>query len=764
MIDTRLKKNLLEKHSRMLEAGELLSPRRLNEYYSLFRSRFGPDVLSRLDGERLLDLMHLHGNKDSLVYWLEFKDDEELPAKFGSIAGGSALKFGIYWQKETGVWMTGSSRQQEELSVDGAVAIARRHRDQLVAGAEILAGLKDDPSNEWYLYLQQEMDNVAPHVSRTAWAHKYFSLLFPEKLDGFHTQAYQHFHLLKMLQQPPQGEGRYLAGGMFVRIAREFNLPVQHVTSVLNTVNGSPYQGVWRVGTDLGEERSNNIWPLMREQNCVAIGWAHVGDLSDLKHNQESREYISALLRKHYGADPRVASRKAGEILRFATVMEKGDPVLAASGTRVLGLGRIADRYEFDPKVHKDAPHHRSVDWDSSDEFTLPTTKDGLRTTVYSLKSWDNRIEVERRLLASSSRSSQRKRSPVQIKRLDGIPGRVQSIVERKGQVILYGPPGTGKTFWARRAGLELAALGCFGKRFEQLDASCKANIEGSESRRGLLRMCTFHPAYGYEDFIEGYRPVLASGGTLHFDLVPGIFKQLCSDAEKESKVQFVLLIDEINRGDIPRIFGELLMLLEVDKRGQSVLLPVSGDAFKVPKNVWIIGTMNTADRSIALLDTALRRRFGFVELMPDTSVLGDTVVADSIPLGPWLAALNDRIREYIGRDARNLQIGHSYLMQGGRPISGLREFVQVLSEDIVPLLEEYCYEDYARLEKILGVALVDIPRQRVRHELLEPGRRDELVQAVLAPCSELVTSSEVVDQSQEEDEEPEHEDGNASV
>jgi 5-methylcytosine-specific restriction protein B len=282
--------------------------------------------------------------------------------------------------------------------------------------------------------------------------------------------------------------------------------------------------------------------------------------------------------------------------------------------------------------------------------------------------------------------------------------------------------------------------------------------IEGAGSDRGLLRVCTFHPAYGYEDFIEGYRPREGSGGSLLFQKTDGIFKQLCADANQQPDKQFYLVIDEINRGDIPRIFGELLTLLEKDKRGQPVHLPVSDERFSVPRNIQIIGTMNTADRSIALLDTALRRRFGFIELMPDPAVLGDAVVAESIPLGPWLAALNDRIREHIGRDARNLQIGHAYLLQDGRPVTGFEHFVRVLGEDILPLLEEYCYEDYAALARILGGALVDEARQRIRVELLEPGRRDELVQALLSPSPELATSREIVAQPEADGEDSEEE------
>ena len=149
MLDHRLTRNLREAHARMLADRELLSVQRLRECYSLFRSRFGPDVLRRLDGEHLLNVLHTT-DRDNLVYWLEFKNDEEFPAKFGSIAGGSALKYGIYKRKHTDIWMTGSPRRQEELSVGDAIAIARRHRDEMVEGAEVLSRLSDEATDEEY--------------------------------------------------------------------------------------------------------------------------------------------------------------------------------------------------------------------------------------------------------------------------------------------------------------------------------------------------------------------------------------------------------------------------------------------------------------------------------------------------------------------------------------------------------------------------------------------------------------------------------------
>ena len=182
MLDDRLKGNLLETHTRMQISGQLLSPQQLDHCYSEFRSRFAPNVLCQLDGERLLNTMHAHGSNESLVYWLEFKIAEVNSARFGSIAGGSALKFGIYRRKDSGVWMTGSPQKQRQIDIDEAIATARRHRDQLIRGAEILSQLQSQATDGDYEYLQNALDDAAPDVSRAAWGHKYFSLLFPDKL------------------------------------------------------------------------------------------------------------------------------------------------------------------------------------------------------------------------------------------------------------------------------------------------------------------------------------------------------------------------------------------------------------------------------------------------------------------------------------------------------------------------------------------------------------------------------------------------------
>jgi 5-methylcytosine-specific restriction protein B len=510
------------------------------------------------------------------------------------------------------------------------------------------------------------------------------------------------------------------------------------------------------MGTRLGGGYGQFIWPPMRDGAYAAIGWPELGDLASIATGDQVKDAVRPLLEKQYPADPKVLSRKAGEIRDFIARMQDGDVVLAADGERVLGVGRAMGPYRYEETEPTGAPHRRPMKWISTEEWKLPTSE-GLRTTFFPIgRHPDNIIEIERRLLEDDKSPAPKLSTPAPTRtlRLDGIPGRIQAILERKGQAIVYGPPGTGKTYWAQRTARDLAAIGAFGRLFAELAADDRAIVEGTGKEAGLVRWCTFHPAYGYEDFIEGFRPQINSGNQLIFARCAGLFKTLCTDARNDAdQRRYFLVVDEINRGDIPRIFGELITLLEKDKRGLEVTLPLSGDRFTVPRNVHVLGTMNTADRSIALLDTALRRRFGFVELMPDISVLGAASAGSSIPLGQWLAALNDRLREHLGRDARNLQIGHAYLLEDGHPVTDFVRFVQILAEDIVPLLEEYCYEDYGALAEILGSGLVDAAGQRIRSELFAPGKRAELVQALVEPAPDIVTASVATNAAEESEE-----------
>lgn len=231
--------------------------------------------------------------------------------------------------------------------------------------------------------------------------------------------------------------------------------------------------------------------------------------------------------------------------------------------------------------------------------------------------------------------------------------------------------------------------------------------------------MVTFHQSYGYEEFVEGLRPVLgddADGGEVRYEIRSGAFKELCRRARLAPEQRFAMVIDEINRGNISKIFGELITLIEADKRegaenALSVLLPYSGEPFSVPANVDLIGTMNTADRSLALLDTALRRRFEFVALMPDARDEADAPLAglrvtageQVIDIPRMLRAINERIEALYDRDHC---IGHAYFMPLNLVADGparMEAMAQVFRHRIVPLLEEYFFEDWQKIRLVLA-------------------------------------------------------------
>lgn len=740
LLEESKRQEVIARHQQLLNEGRLLTQEQLDKQYALFREHFGPSVLAGMDGEPLLSLMHDLGNRDSLVYWLEFKTDEEFETRrFGSISGGSALKFRVFRRRETGHWQAGDkANQPKDITEEEAIGFARSHRDQFLKGIELLEKLSDKATDEDYAELQDQMDELAPDISRLAWAHKYFSLLFPNKLDDFHSPDWQWFHLLKLLQLPPEGKGRYICAGRFVAAANEVGLSMNHFTSTLNDVQGRLHH-YWRIGTTSGQP-GTSFWQMMRDRSCVAVGWPKLGDISWVEAKQESRTKLKQLLAQEHPNHPSTIGRDCSQLVHFVAQIAEGDIVLAADGMSILGMGRVAGGYEF--KAEFEFPHQRPVEWLSFDEWQMPEPSEGLRSTVRELGKFnENLLAIERRL--QSPIPIQPPRPVDRPTRLSGILGRIQSVLERKGQVILYGPPGTGKTYWAERAANELSALSTFGKPFEALDNAERTTILGDGDKCGLVRLCCFHPAYGYEDFLEGYRPHTMNGH-VSFELRDGVFKRLCKDADASPNRNFYLIVDEINRGDIPRIFGELLTALEKDKRGKRVILPVSQQVLSVPRNLFLLGTMNTADRSISLLDAALRRRFGFVELMPDGSVLKDSMV-EGIALGAWLDALNAKIREHVGRHARNLQIGHSYLMHSGSPLKDVASLKRAIRDDIIPLLEEYCYENYDALRNILGEQLVDVAAERIHHELFDDGQEDALIQGLRAPFPDMSTSSEAL-------------------
>jgi hypothetical protein len=234
------------------------------------------------------------------------------------------------------------------------------------------------------------------------------------------------------------------------------------------------------------------------------------------------------------------------------------------------------------------------------------------------------------------------------------------------------------------------------------------------------LSFCTFHASYSYEDFVEGYRPLATSGSSLQLSLEDGIFKRICDTAKANPKRPYLLIIDELNRANVSKVFGELITILELDKRerGLEVILPQSRRQFSIPTNVYIIATMNTADRSIALLDIALRRRFAFIELMPNYDLL-EGVVVEQLDLALFLNDLNRRISEEFGREK---QIGHAFLLADGAAVNTSAALLERFRFEIFPLIQELAYADHLAVGRILGNDFLT-PSGDFRQGLLDDSR-----------------------------------------
>lgn len=262
---------------------------------------------------------------------------------------------------------------------------------------------------------------------------------------------------------------------------------------------------------------------------------------------------------------------------------------------------------------------------------------------------------------------------------------------------IVYGAPGTGKTY-----SMAEYALAIIDGR--EVDKGQKSDEErkvlmskyNEYIKNGQIVFTTFHQSYGYEEFIQGIRPIIKSG-QMSFEKFDGVFKHIADKALKDKSNNYVIIIDEINRANISKVFGELITLIEEDKRwgeiNQTCVTLPSGDVFAVPNNLYIIGTMNSADKSISLIDAALRRRFEFIEQYPDGSLVNDE------DLKTVLQKLNDKLAEDLA--SSDLLIGHSYFMN-----KNSNDLCKILNNSVIPLLYEYYYDDKKRVKDTLSIAL----------------------------------------------------------
>lgn len=300
--------------------------------------------------------------------------------------------------------------------------------------------------------------------------------------------------------------------------------------------------------------------------------------------------------------------------------------------------------------------------------------------------------------------------------------------------VIFYGPPGTGKTYTTAKKAVAI----CDNVAEEDLTNYTEVMKRYNELKeKNRIEFITFHQSYGYEEFIEGIKPIVSNeddesdsenSQEIKYEIVDGIFKKFCDEARKaqdKENNEYVFIIDEINRGNISKIFGELITLIETTKRAGkeeciSTKLPYSKEEFTVPDNVYIIGTMNTADRSIALMDTALRRRFMFEEMLPDYHLLEDIFVEDKgtkVNIGAILKVINERIEYLYDREHT---IGHAVFLEL-KENNNIDKLENIFKKSVIPLLQEYFYEDYDKIRLILADNAKDEDEQFIFAESIKP-------------------------------------------
>ena len=389
---------------------------------------------------------------------------------------------------------------------------------------------------------------------------------------------------------------------------------------------------------------------------------------------------------------------KVDEIVAFVTKMSKGDVVVTTSDQKVY-VGDVTGEWSWQTSEESRSNLRRRVEWRNIDtpiEFAeLPAPLPAKLAAGATLVDLTSELDLIDSLTALAPEVPEPDDdgpvTPSPVHRHLGQPSdalaadlltnlawlrQVRDLLDERKQVIFYGPPGTGKTFLARKLA---------------------ADLVGPEQ----VKLVQFHPAYTYEDFFEGYRPRSESDGLVGFDLKPGPLRQLVNRAVEHRDQAFVLIIDEINRANLAKVFGELYFLLEYRDQAVDLLYSAGDEPFTLPPNIYLIGTMNTADRSIALVDSAMRRRFAFVALDPTVEPTKGLLRRWSKSCGlPTLAAdLLEELNNRIGDP--EFQVGPSYFMRSkASDAFSPARLETIWTADIVPLLQEHFY---GRWESLSG-------------------------------------------------------------
>lgn len=418
-----------------------------------------------------------------------------------------------------------------------------------------------------------------------------------------------------------------------------------------------------------------SMWDEFYKSGIMGIGWDDVTDLKGFSSKEEIKDYM----KKVY--DPSYSYKNNAHCLwQFANEIKVGDVIFVKKGMhKIIGKGIVTSDYIYDTS-RSTYKHIRKVDWQNKGEWEHPGQ--AVMKTLTNISAYPDYVQKLLALFAedTSEEVSEQKEIKYPLYSKDDFLNEVYmdedtyntltELLEAKYNVILQGAPGVGKTFAAKR--LAYSIMG-------QKDTSRVAMVQ-------------FHQSYSYEDFIQGYRP--SKDG---FELENGTFYKFCKEAEEDNERPYFFIIDEINRGNLSKILGELMMLIEKDKRGEKIKLLYSNEWFTVPQNVRIIGMMNTADRSLALMDYALRRRFAFFDFAPAFSSEGfKNYLAEknSQKLESLITAV-ESLNNTISSDESlgdGFRIGHSYFCTDGEITD---EWLKsVVEYEVIPLIKEYWFDE----------------------------------------------------------------------
>ena len=617
----------------------------------------------------------------NLCYVLEM--DKDMREIFGSIAGGAAYKFGLFFHKKTQSWTCGSPAKPVKLTENEAIQKAEEIRNDLVAGAEIISSFGPLNSTADYEQLYKQLEHISG--INTVWRMKYYQMLFPILFAPFYGQDIQ-LDVLHFLNQTPS-EIPFIRMGQIALFSKKCNLPgivFGHIwgrstnhnnksnDSETNTLSDKKHKLHYWMYTVFDD----TSWMECQQKEIMVLGMDNIGDYSQY----DSKESLRQELISTYDNS---TSRKNQALMawNFANKLAINDVIFAKRSNTLVGKGIVTGDYIFDDS-RQEYKNIRTVKWLQIGEWEHPGKSVAKRLTDITpytdyieklitiftpdeLDDVDTQPEVDYPEYSSADFLSDVYMSEQDYETL-------VNVLKMKKNIILQGAPGVGKTFTAKRLAY---------------------SIIGSKNP-DRVQMIQFHQSYSYEDFIEGYRPT--ENG---FTIKKGSFYKFCKLAEDDDENDYFFIIDEINRGNLSKIFGELFMLIEKDKRGIELQLLYSDENFSVPPNVYIIGMMNTADRSLAMLDYALRRRFSFFTMKPGFNTIGFQTYQDSLKSDAFkkliscIKQLNSKIAADISL-GEGFCIGHSYFCGLTAKTATVQTLTSIIEYELIPLLKEYWFDE----------------------------------------------------------------------